>query len=77
MDYSSTEFLSKSLNEENTDHSVLVYQRDGAFILSASGLIYAPVVITLLILLTCACLQKVQNHTSETNPVPHTHSAVL
>ena len=53
MDYSSAEFLSKSLNQENTDHSVLVYQRDGVFVLSASGLIYAPIVLTLLILLTC------------------------
>ena len=43
-----------SLSQDNNhNHSVLEYERVGAFILGVSGFIYTPIVLTLLILLSC------------------------
>ena len=77
----SQKFLIVHVNQdEKSNHSVLIYQRDGAFILSASGLIYTsstPIVASHPRNCAELYLQSIQDHTSETNPLPHTHSTIL
>ena len=42
-----------SLSQDSNNHSELVYKRNGAFIIGVSGLIYTPVLLTLVVLLCC------------------------
>ena len=42
-----------SLSQDGNNHSELLYKRNGAFIIGISGLIYAPILFILLVLMCC------------------------
>lgn len=52
IDINSTDFISRYGQNNNTER-VYLHQRDAVFIFGVSGIIYTPIVLTLLILLSC------------------------